>query len=712
LRQFSTYPGSPYPLGATWDGSGVNFALFSENAEAVDLCLFDKATGAPEATRIRMREQTDNVWHIYLPEARPGQIYGYRVHGPYDPQEGHRFNANKLLLDPYALATTGTLQWSEAMFGYPMESQDENRDLHFDERDSAPGMIKAAVVESAFSWGEDRPPKTPWNDTIIYEAHVKGLTKLKADIPENVRGTYAALCEQSVLRYLQDLGITAVELMPVHQFVDDKHLVDRGLRNYWGYNTIGFFAPDARYSATSSPGARVNEFKTMVKTLHRAGIEVILDVVYNHTAEGNHFGPTLSFRGIDNRAYYRLVPGDERYYMDYTGTGNTLNPLHPRTTQLMMDSLRYWVQEMHVDGFRFDLAAALARGMHEADRLSAFFEIIHQDPVISQVKLIAEPWDVGEGGYQVGAFPVLWTEWNGRYRDTVRRYWRNDGHQLGDFAFRLSGSSDLYAHNGRRPYSSINFVTAHDGFTLRDLVSYNEKHNEANGEGNADGNNDNISWNYGAEGPTDDLAVNALRDRQVRNFLGTLLLSQGVPMLLHGDEYGRSQQGNNNAYCQDNELSWFRWDWSDPERNLTEWTKRLIRLRKDHGVFRRGRYFQGRQIRGAGVKDIYWLRPDGGEMTDEHWANGTNAVAVRIPGIATELLNEKGEPVTDDTILMLFNPSDAEVQFSLPPNERKGMSWVRRLDTAEAQVSGRPQRHAYILKPQSLAILSEPRTRR
>jgi glycogen operon protein len=712
LREFTVQPGNPYPLGATWDGSGVNFALFSENAEQVELCIFDNANDPHEARRIRLRDQTDDVWHVYLPEARPGLIYGYRVYGPYDPVNGHRFNHNKLLLDPYAKAVTGTLEWSAAMFGYPMESGADDRDLMMDEQDSAPGMIKAVVVEGAFSWGEDKAPKVPWNDTVIYEAHVKGLTKLNPYIPEQVRGTYAGLCERPVMRYLQELGVTSIELMPVHQFVDDKHLVEQGLRNYWGYNTIGFFAPDAHYSAATAPGARVNEFKTMVKTLHRNGFEVILDVVYNHTAEGNHFGPTLSFRGIDNKAYYRLVPGDERYYMDYTGTGNTLNPLHPRTMQLMMDSLRYWVQDMHIDGFRFDLAAALARGLHEADRLSAFFEIIHQDPVVSQVKLIAEPWDVGAGGYQVGAFPVLWTEWNGRYRDTVRRFWRNDNQVLGDFAYRLTGSSDLYAHNGRKPYASINFVTAHDGFTLHDLVSYNEKHNEANGEDNRDGNNDNQSWNSGAEGPTDDANVNQLRQRQMRNFLTTLFLSQGVPMLLSGDEYGRTQNGNNNAYCQDNEISWFNWDWTDEQKSLHQWAKYMILLRKHHGVFRRMRYFQGRPIRG-GTKDIIWLRPDGEEMTDEVWnEDSVHVLAARIAGAAVDLRDENGRPLQDNSVLMLFNPSDDVVEFKLPANDSRGVTWSRLLDSSNQTLISGSIRGTYKLERRSVAVLADFSSRR
>src|SRR5687768_9934286 len=579
-RQIRAYSGTPYPLGATWDGSGVNFTLFSENAEAVDLCIFEQAYGGPEVARIRIREQTDNVWHVYLPEARPGWMYGYRVHGPYDPANGHRFNGNKLLLDPYAKATTGRIEWPDAMFGYRVGSDAEDRDTQFDDRDNAVGMPKAVVIESAFSWGDDKPPRTEWADTLIYEAHVKGMTKLHPAIAPDLRGTYAGLADYRIIEYLQDLGVTALELMPVHQFIDDKHLLDKGLTNYWGYNTLSFFAPEPRFSSTRGAGARVNEFKTMVKSLHRAGIEVILDVVYNHTAEGNHYGPTLSFRGIDNKSYYRLVEGEERYYMDYTGTGNTLNPLNPRAVQLIMDSLRYWVLEMHVDGFRFDLAAALARGMHEADRLSAFFDIIHQDPVLSQVKLIAEPWDVGPGGYQVGNFPVLWAEWNGRYRDVTRDYWRSQEETLGEFAARLTGSADLYQDDGRKPYASINFVTAHDGFTLRDLVSYNDKHNDANGEDNNDGESHNRSWNSGAEGPTDDEFVNAIRSRQQRNVLATLFFSQGIPMLLGGDEIGRTQQGNNNAYCQDNEISWF--DWQAIDENLLAFTRRVIAIHAAH----------------------------------------------------------------------------------------------------------------------------------
>jgi isoamylase len=697
-------------LGATWDGSGVNFAIFSENAEAVDLCLFDQMYGAPEVARIRLREQTDNVWHVYLPEARPGQIYGYRVSGPYEPMNGHRFNSNKLLLDPYAKTTTGPVLWSSALFGYPVESHNDDRDLDFETQDSGPGMAKAVVIEPAFTWGDDRRPTIPWHDTIIYEAHVKGLTILNRNLPEAIRGTYAALCEGPIIRYLQDLGVTSLELMPVHQFVDDKHLLDRSLRNYWGYNSIGFFAPDHRYSASPAPGGRVNEFKTMVRSLHRAGIEVILDVVYNHTAEGNHYGPTLSFRGIDNRSYYRLVPGDERHYMDYTGTGNTLNPLHSRTSQLMMDSLRYWVQDMHVDGFRFDLAAAIARGLHEADRLSAFFEIIHQDPILSQVKLIAEPWDVGAGGYQVGNFPVLWTEWNGRYRDAIRRHWRNDPGQAAEIGYRLTGSSDLYAHNGRKPYASINFITAHDGFTLKDLVSYNEKHNEANDENNGDGSNDNISWNCGTEGETKDSEINALRARQMRNFMTTLLVSQGVPMILHGDEYGRSQYGNNNAYCQDNETTWQSWDLTPGQREMLVWTKRVIHLRKRHGVLRRRRFFQGRPIRGADIKDLTWFQADGQEMTDEAWNMDVRFLAMRIAGGAADVLDDEGRPIQDETMLLLLNSSDALVEFALPPPHTRGFRWKLVLDTSwPEQEAGQPlSGKTYGLAARSLALLSQP----
>jgi len=706
--EFRTYAGQPYPLGATWDGSGVNFALYSEHAEAVDLCLFDQAYGAPEVTRIRMTEQTDYVWHVYLPEARPGQLYGYRVYGPFDPRQGHRFNPHKLLLDPYAKAITGAVEWSDAMFGYPLHGG-EDRDLLMDTSDSATGMPKAVVIEPAFSWGSDRPPKTPWHETIIYEAHVRGLTMLHPDLPEASRGTYAGLADHHVVQYLQDLGITAIELMPVHHFVYDRHLRDRGLRNYWGYNSIGYFSPDVRYAKARSPGAQVNEFKTMVKTLHQAGIEVIIDVVYNHTAEGNHLGPTLSFRGIDNRSYYRLVSSQPRYYMDYTGTGNTLNMLHPRTIQMIMDSLRYWVLEMHVDGFRFDLASALARELHEVDRLSAFFDIIHQDPVLSQVKLIAEPWDVGEGGYQVGNFPILWAEWNGKYRDCVRRFWRSDPGQVAELGYRLTGSSDLYARTGRRPYASINFVTAHDGFTLRDLVSYNAKHNEANGENNRDGSDDNLSWNCGVEGETDDPGIRALRARQMRNLMTMLLVSQGVPMILHGDEISRTQRGNNNAYCQDNELAWQPWDLTSEQRETLEWTKRMIGFRKAHWVLRRRNYFQGRPIRGRSTKDIRWLRPDGHEMLEEHWMDRwVRCLGVHLAGDATDLLDAQGKPVIDDSLLVLLNSNDQVVDFQVPSLDGE-QNWTLVLDTncPEATESARCYQSgsAYSLGPRSMAIL-------
>ncbi len=711
--EYRTLPGQPYPLGATWDGSGVNFALFSEHAEGVDLCLFDQASGTAEAVRIPLREQTDYVWHVYLPEVRPGQLYGYRVHGPYDPANGMRFNANKLVLDPYARAITGSVEWSDAMFGYAVGGG-EDRDLEMDTADSAPGMPKAVVVETAFSWGDDRPPKTPWHNTIIYEAHVKGLTQLNADLPAPLRGTYEGVAHHSVVRYLQELGITALELMPVHQFVHDKTLLDRGLSNYWGYNSIGYFTPHSGYSSSLRPGGAVDEFKTMVKVLHQAGIEVIIDVVYNHTAEGNHFGPTLSFRGIDNASYYRLIPGDPRYYMDYTGTGNTLNMLHPRTIQLIMDSLRYWVLDMHVDGFRFDLAATLARELHEVDRLSAFFDIIHQDPVLSQVKLIAEPWDVGEGGYQVGNFPVLWAEWNGKYRDCLRRFWRGDAGQVGELGYRLTGSSDLYERNGRRPYASVNFITAHDGFTLRDLVSYNEKHNEANGEDNRDGTDNNLSWNCGAEGQASDPNVEQLRVRQMKNFMATLLLAEGVPMLLQGDEAMRSQGGNNNSYCQDNEISWQRWDLTAEERHFLGFVRELIRVRKRHPLLRRRDYFRGRPIRGATIKDLSWLRPDGGEMSDEEWNDGRmQCIGLLMAGDAG-LTDELGRTVVDDTLVILMNGHHEACDFRLP-SAPAGTNWTVVLDTARPgeENAGRHYRGSvkYPLADRSLALLRRPTVR-
>jgi isoamylase len=696
------WPGHPYPLGATWDGQGVNFALFSENADRVELCIFDPS-GKTEIQRIELRERTDRIWHCYLPYCQLGQLYGYRIHGPYDPENGHRFNPNKLLLDPYAKATVGPLDWSYPHFGYRLGAEEE--DLSYDERDNAAGMPKCRVVDTAFTWGEDRPPRTPWDETVIYELHVKGFTKRHPNVPEDLRGTYAGLASAPAIEHLKRLGVTAVELMPVHSFVDDKHLVDKGLKNYWGYNSIGFFAPDMRYSATGSIG----EFKTMVKRLHSAGLEVILDVVYNHTAEGNHLGPTLSFRGIDNAAYYRLVPDDPRYYMDFTGTGNTLNMMHPRVLQLIMDSLRYWILEMHVDGFRFDLASALARQLYEVDQLSSFFTIIHQDPVISQTKLIAEPWDVGEGGYQVGNFPIGWAEWNGKYRDVVRAYWNSDGGLVDELAYRLTGSSDLYEHGGRRPYASINFVTAHDGFTLRDLVSYDEKHNEANGEANGDGENHNLSHNYGVEGPTDDVEIRRIRARQRRNIMATLLLSQGVPMILSGDEMGRTQGGNNNAYCQDNELSWLDWEFSILDRNFLAFVRRMMRLRKEHPAFRRRRFFQGRELRGADAKDITWLTPAGREMTDEEWNNSfARSLGLQMSGLLEGEYDAQGRPEVDDDFLLLFNADQEEVTFQIPPFPEEAR-WEVFMDTAYS-AGLKPDGFlkpggVYTLKPRSMAVL-------
>ena len=675
------WPGRSYPLGATWDGEGVNFALFSEHATGVELCLFDHAHAEKESHRIPVEERTDQVWHVYLPEVRPGQLYGYRVSGPYEPEAGHRFNSTKLLIDPYAKALSGRIEWSDAMFGYRIG--DPSADLSKDDRDNAGSVPKSVVIEQAFTWGEDRLLRTPWDRTVIYELHVKGFTFRQPDVPENLRGTYAGLATPASIDYLRTLGVTAVELLPVHYFVRDQSLQERGLTNYWGYNSIGFFAPDNGYGTSTYRGDHVNEFKTMVKTLHSAGIEVILDVVYNHTGEGNQLGPTLSFRGIDNAAYYRLGGDKYRYYMDYTGTGNTLNVRHPRTLQLIMDSLRYWVTDMHVDGFRFDLASTLARELHSVDRLSAFFDTIQQDPVLSEVKLIAEPWDLGEGGYQVGNFPAGWAEWNGKYRDTVRRYCRGDVGQVAEVAYRLTGSSDLYEAGGRRPHASINFVTAHDGFTLNDLVSYNQKHNSANGEENRDGTDDNFSWNCGAEGPTDDPAINELRERQKRNMLVTTLLSQGVPMLCGGDEISRSQRGNNNAYCQDNELTWFDWKFTRQTHALLNFTRDLIALRRAHPVFRRRRFFQGSRLHGSAVKDIAWLRPDGKEMTEEEWTTGSvRCFGMRLAGDAIEETDGKGHQIFDDTFLVLMNAHHEGVTFVLPAHKR-GVRWEDVLDTAE-----------------------------
>ncbi len=668
------WPGTAYPLGATYDGAGTNFALFSEIADRVELCLFD-AKG--RETRVELTERDALVWHGYLPRVGPGQRYGYRVHGPYAPEEGHRCDPSKLLLDPYAKAIEGAIDWDQALFSYTF-GKPEKRNT----KDSASHMMKCVVTNPYFDWQEDRQPRTPYHESVIYEAHVKGLTMTHPDIPEDIRGTYAALGHPAMVDHLTSLGVTAVELMPVHQFVNDSSLVDKGLSNYWGYNTIGFFAPHNAYSSSGQAGDQVLEFKAMVRELHRAGIEVILDVVYNHTAEGNHLGPTLAFRGIDNAAYYRLVDEDKRHYYDTTGTGNTLLMRHPHVLQLIMDSLRYWVLDMHVDGFRFDLAASLARQFHEVDRLSAFFDLVQQDPVVSQVKLIAEPWDVGPGGYQVGNFPPRWTEWNGKFRDCVRDFWRGEPATLGEFAARLSGSSDLYESDGRAPYASINFVTAHDGFTLRDLVSYNDKHNEANGEDNNDGESHNRSWNCGVEGPTDDPDVNALRERQQRNLLATLVLSQGVPMVLHGDEVGRTQNGNNNAYCQDNQLSWVNWEKADED--LIEFVRTLTRLRAEHPVFRRRRFFTGEHERGDDLPDIVWLRPDGTEMTDEDWGTGKLALAVYLNGDGIVEPGPRGEQIMDDSFLMLLNASADDVDFVVP-NGPYAHRWLRVLDTSHPQ---------------------------
>jgi glycogen operon protein len=673
MNQTEVWPGQPYPLGANYDGVGTNFSIFSEMAEKVELCLFD-AEG--NERRHQLTEATGFCWHGYLYGVGPGQAYGYRIHGPWNPDAGEWCNPSKLLVDPYAKAFNGIIDWSEAVFPY---SFDDPESLKRNDDDSAPYVPKGLVAQPWFDWGDDRPPRIPWHETVVYELHVKGFTARHPDLPPEVRGTYSGLSHPAVIDYLTSLGVTAVELMPVHQFVHDKHLVDRGLRNYWGYNSIGYFAPHNEYGATSDPGMEAAEFKQMVKLLHQAGIEVILDVVYNHTGEGNHFGPMLSFKGIDNAAYYRLVADDPRYYMDYTGTGNSLNMRHPNVLQLIMDSLRYWITEMHVDGFRFDLAAALARELHDVDRLSAFFDIIQQDPTISQVKLIAEPWDVGEGGYQVGKFPPLWSEWNGKYRDCVRDYWRGEDQTLGEFAYRITGSSDLYESTSRLPYASINFVTCHDGFTLQDLVSYNEKHNEANGENNRDGEDHNRSWNCGVEGPTDDPEVLALRERQKRNYLATLFLSQGVPMLLSGDELSHTQQGNNNAYCQDNELTWI--DWENMDGKLREFVRKLILFRREHPVFQRRKWFQGRPIHGSDVHDLSWFKPDGEEMEEEHWGESfAKSIGVFVNGQGIASVGMHGERIVDDSFFLVFNAHHEAVTFVLPPREW-ATGWIAELDT-------------------------------
>jgi len=690
------WPGQAYPLGASYDGFGTNFSLFSEAAEQVELCVFDDDD---VETRIPFTECSGYVWHGYAPNVGPGQRYGYRVHGPYDPKTGQRCNPNKLLIDPYAKTIVGDLDWGQAVFGYTFGDPTGPPN----ELDSAGSVPRSVVASPFFDWGDDRHPRTPWHETVIYEAHVKGLTKLHPDVPDEVRGTYAGLSHPAVIDHLTGLGVTAIELLPVHRFVSENDLIDRGLSNYWGYNSIGYLAPHDDY-ASSKPEQVVPEFKQMVKALHEAGIEVILDVVYNHTAEGNHLGPTLSLKGIDNAAYYRLVEDDVQHYMDYTGTGNSMNMRHPHVLQLIMDSLRYWVNECHVDGFRFDLASALARELHDVDRLSTFFEVIQQDPVISQVKLIAEPWDVGEGGYQVGNFPPLWSEWNGMYRDTMRDYWRGEPATLPEFASRFTGSSDLYKDDTRQPNASINFITAHDGFTIRDLVSYNDKHNEANGEGGADGTDDNRSWNGGVEGPTDDPEVEALRARQQRNLIATLVLSQGVPMLLGGDEFGRTQHGNNNAYCQDNELSWFRWD--EVDEDLHAFTRRVIRLRRDHPVFRRRRWFQGRPLRGEDITDIGWLLPGGQPMDDSHWEDSfARSLQVFLNGQGIATPNERGHHIVGDSFLVLFNAHDEPIEAKLPTRDY-AEAWTVALDTTEPTgVPARPARAPF--RPGSKLTLAD-----
>jgi isoamylase len=677
------WPGQPYPLGATWTGVGVNFAVFSAHATHVDLCLFDSPDTTAPTDCVTLPEHTDMVWHGYLPDVRPGQLYGYRVHGPYDPGAGHRFNPNKIVLDPYAKSIGRAVRWDDSVFGHAIG--DPGGDLSFDTRDNAAFATLAAVIDPAFTWGDDRPPHTPWHKTVIYEMHVKGFTKLHPNVPAPLRGTYEALTTEAAIEHLQQLGVTAVELMPVHHHAYDRHLVERGLSNYWGYNTQAFFAPDIRYSASGLPDNSVREFKRMVKALHSAGLEVILDVVYNHTAEGNHLGPTLSLRGIDNLSYYRLVPDDKRYYLDFTGCGNTLNMRSPQVLQLIMDSLRYWVLDMHVDGFRFDLASTLARELYEVDRLGAFFDIVHQDPVLSQVKLIAEPWDLGAGGYQVGNFPVLWTEWNGKYRDAMRAFWRGDDRGVAEVATRIAGSNDLYEHSGRRPYASINFITSHDGFTLHDLVSYDQKHNETNGDNNQDGEGENLSWNCGVEGPSSDPKVIRLREQQKRNLMASLLLSVGVPMISGGDEMGRTQQGNNNAYCHDSETSWTSWSLNPDQRAFLDFTRKLVRFRRSQPTLARRKYFQGRSIRGAEVKDIYWLDPSGREMTDEAWnAPFVRSLGVLMVGNAINDIDERGRLVSGDTLLILLSAHSECVPFVLPAVEH-GHEWVRIIDTIEAR---------------------------
>jgi isoamylase len=697
VNQRAVWPGNPFPLGPRWDGHGTNFSLFSENAEAVELCLFDEE-GNEE--RVQVSDRTAFNWHCYLPGVGPGQRYGYRVHGRYDPANGLRFNPAKLLIDPYAKAIEGEVDWNAANTLPYVPTGSDDADLEIDEDDSSEAIPRSIVIDESFDWEGDRSPRTRWNDTVIYEVHVKGFTKLREQVPEHLRGTYAGLASDEAIAYFKDLGVTAVELLPIHHIVDEQFLAEKGLSNYWGYSSIGYLAPHALYSASGRRGEQVREFKGMVKALHREGIEVILDVVYNHTAEGNHLGPMLSFKGVDNTSYYRLVPDDPRFYMDFTGTGNSLNPVHPSVLRLIMDSLRYFVVECHVDGFRFDLASALAREFYDVDRLSAFFDTIHQDPVLSQVKLIAEPWDVGPGGYQVGNFPVLWMEWNGLYRDVVRDFWRGQAN-VAQFAQRFTGSADLYQSDGRRPFASINFVTAHDGFTLRDLVSYNEKHNEANMEDNRDGTDDNRSWNCGVEGETDDPAV-----KELRNFITTLLLSQGVPMIVGGDEFARTQFGNNNAWCQDNELSWFDWDWDDRQRRMYEFAKRLIALRQNHPVFRRRDFLVGAEM-GSGLPDVWWFRPDGRRMTQKDWGRSdAHALGVFLNGQEIPTRTPEGDPVADHSFVLLLNAHHEPIEFTLPAR-RFGLRWVTELSTAEpdGEPAVLPPRAKVVVESRSLVVL-------
>jgi glycogen operon protein len=705
--EIRVWPGQHYPLGATWDGNGVNFAIFSEHATAVELCLFKNEDDTQETHRIPLTECRDQVYHCYLPDVRPGQLYGYRVDGPYEPERGHRFNRNKIVLDPYAKAIGRNIRWCDELWGYKLG--DAKADLSFDNRDSAHAAPLAVVIDPAFTWGDDQPLRHPWHETIIYEVHVKGFTKLHPEVPEDARGTYAGLSSPAAISHLKRIGVTAVELLPVQQRCDDRRLVDHGMVNYWGYNTLSFFAPDLNYSAALTPQDTVKEFKTMVRALHLAGIEVILDVVYNHTAEGNHLGPTLSFRGIDNDAYYRLSDENKRYYVDFSGCGNGFNMRSPRALQLIMDSLRYWVTEMHVDGFRFDLASALARELYEVNKLGAFFDILHQDPILAQVKLIAEPWDIGSGGYQVGNFPSQWSEWNGRYRDNVRRFWKGDGNTLSEFASRLCGSADLYEWSGRRPSASVNFITCHDGFNLHDLVSYNQKHNEANKEDNRDGMNENDSWNCGCEGPTDDREIIELRERQKRNMVATLLLSQGVPMLLAGDELGKTQQGNNNCYCQDSEISWLQWDLDDAQKRMLQFVQGMVALRKTHAVFRRQKYFQGRAIRAENgdIADIRWIGTDGQQVSDDVWNSGiAKCIGLMLSGDVMGEIDAKGQPITGDTVLLLLNAHHEDIDFVLPTPAEES-TWTSLMDTARfaGDIGDTAGGAKYRLHSRSMALL-------